>query len=259
MTCRLCCCIHEVVAVVPRWCATEEEALARELLGDATLLLVEDMDRPRRALRRYFGHVLRLIEASNVAEGIERGRSALPDLSVVMTDLDLPDGLGWQVIAVLHAYDPTLRFLVISGIQDTGPPDDLPAEVIDRTLFVDKPTSGGELLAAAAYVNHLVLKDRQAGKETTGSREGRSLIPPGSLWRPEIERRPEHPALSHRESQAMRGCILGLTNEQIAEQLGIAFGTARKHVSSGLKKLRVTSRRQVRAAIDRDRETTDRD
>jgi DNA-binding NarL/FixJ family response regulator len=246
MTCRLCCCIHEAVAsLVPRWCATEEETLARGLLGGATLLLVEDMEGPRRALRRYFGDALRLVEATNVTEGIAHGRMALPDLSVVMTDLGLPDGSGWQVVAALHSFDPTLRFLVISGIQDTGPPEDLPAAVIDRTFVVDKPTSGDELLAAAAYAHHLVRQERGAG-EGTG-------VSVGSRLEPRFARRPDHPALSHRESQAMRGCMLGLTNEQIAEQLGIAFGTARKHVSAGLRKLHVTSRREVKAAIDRDR------
>jgi len=196
---------------------------------------------------------LQLVEASNVAEGIANGRMALPDLSVVMADLDLPDGSGWQVIAVLHAFDPTLRFLVISGIQDTDPPDGLPAGVMDKILFVDKPTSGAVLLAAAAYVDRLVWKERRACAKAAGFPVERVPVPPGSTLRPKIERRPDHPALSHRESQAMRGCMLGLTNEQIAEQLGIAFGTARKHVSAGLKKLHVTSRRQVRAAIDRDR------
>jgi DNA-binding NarL/FixJ family response regulator len=241
------------VAVVPRWCATEEEALARELLGNATLLLVEDMDGPRRALRRYFGDALHLVEASSVAEGIASGRMALPDLSVVMTDLGLPDGSGWQVIAVLFAFDPTLRFLVISGLRDTDPPDGLPAGVIDRILFVDKPMSGDVLLAAAAYADRLVWKERRARAKAAGIPVEGAPVPPGRPARPKIARRPDHPALSHRESQAMRGCMLGLTNEQIAEQLGIAFGTARKHVSAGLKKLHVTSRRAVKDALDRDR------
>lgn len=256
MTCRPGCCNHDCVALVPSWCATEEEARARELMGAATVLLVEDMDRPRKALCRYLGGELRLVEATNVSEGIARGRSALPELSVVMADLSLPDGSGWEVIAVLHAYDPTLRFLVISGIQDTDPPEDLPEELLEKVLFVDKPTSGSEIIAVAAFAYHLVEQDREARDRAAG--RAAPPAPTAALSRPTIARRPDRNGLSRRESQAMRGCMLGLTNEEIAEQLGISFSTARKYVCAGLKKLRVASRHQVKAAMERGRRRGER-
>jgi len=225
----------------PGWCADEQEARAREILGGVTVLLVEDVDLTRRMLRRYFGAGFRLIEAASVSEAVDAGRSALPQLHVVMVDLGLPDGSGWQVVAELCASDPTLRFLVVSALEDTDPPPGIPAEILQRVLFVDKPTSGRELLAVAAYAYHLVRQDRGGGGGST---------PP----EPQVDRLPKHGGLSHRELQAMRGCIKGLTNREIAEQLGIAFSTARKHVSAGLEKLQVTSRRDVARALDRDRE-----
>jgi DNA-binding NarL/FixJ family response regulator len=197
-------------------------------------------------VRTYFGAELRLIEATSVDEAIAAGRSALPDLHVVMVDLGLPDGSGWQVVAELHACDPTLRFLVVSALEDTDPPAGIPAELLQRVLFVDKPTSGRELLAVAAYSYHLVRQDRGGGGST---------VPP----EPQVDRLPKHDGLSHRESQAMRGCMMGLTNQEIGEQLGIAFGTARKHVSAALEKLDVTSRDDVARALDGDRGRGERD
>jgi DNA-binding NarL/FixJ family response regulator len=227
---------------VPRWCRTKQEARAREILEGATVLLVEDEDLPRRGWCRYIGRTLRILEAVDVAHAMLVGRSALSDLDLAMVDLALPDGSGWEVIVELHALDPTLRFLVVSGLEETGPPEDLQQDLIDRLLFVDKPTSPAQILAAMAYAYHCVQQER-------GARDGSD-----APERPDVERCPKHEKLSHRESQAMRGCVQGLSNQEIAEQLGVAFSTARKHVSAGFSKLKVSSRQEVARAIERDRE-----
>jgi DNA-binding NarL/FixJ family response regulator len=180
-------------------------------------------------------------EAGSLAKALACGRRARSDLDLAMVDLDLPDGSGWRVILVLHALDPTLRFLVISGLEDTDPPKPLSPELRERVLFLDKPTCEHRLLVTAAYACRCVRQDR-------GLRD-----PSDAPFKPRIERRPKHEKLSLREAQAMRGCAQGLTNSEIAEQLGISFSTAVKYVGRGIGKLGVTSRHDVAAAIAHDR------
>jgi DNA-binding NarL/FixJ family response regulator len=153
------------------------------------------------------------------------------------------------VITALHASDPSLRFLVVSGQHDTDPPEEFEPELFDRILFVDKPTSGSQLLAAAAYARHFVRRARE-GAESVGQ-DGQPAVDSPLPPEPDARRRLGHEGLSHRESQAMRGCVLGLTNEQIAEQLGLSISSAKKYVSAGLKKLGVTSRYEVHWAMER--------
>lgn len=230
----------------------QEEARALELLQGATILLVEDLEIVRTSLRRLFTSALRVIEAGTVEQGVAAGRQTLPGLDLAIVDLGLPDGSGWDVITALHATDPSLRFLVVSGRHDTDPPEGFLPGLFDRILFVDKPTSGTQLLAAAAYARHLVQREREGAESGTTSGQ------PAAASQPPLEadahRRVRHEGLSHRESQAMRGCVLGLTNEQIAEQLGLSISSAKKYVSAGLKKLGVTSRYEVHWAMEREHE-----
>lgn len=232
----------------------QEEARALELLDGTTILLVEDLDIVRTSLRRLFTSSARVLEAGTVAQGIAAGGAALPGLDLAIVDLGLPDGSGWKVIEKLHARDPVLRFLVVSGLRDTDPPESVSPDLLDTILFVDKPTSRRQLLAAAAYACHFSRRERRGARDPDGSAGDDPALdasPPPEL---DVDPRIRHDALSHRESQAMRGCVLGLTNEQIAEQLGLSISSAKKYVSSGLKKLGVTSRYEVHWAVERDRE-----
>jgi DNA-binding NarL/FixJ family response regulator len=235
----------------------QEEARALELLEGTTLLLVEDLEIVRRSLRRLFTSSLRVIEASTVEQAIAAGREALPGLDLAIVDLGLPDGSGWDVITALHASEPSLRFLVVSGQQDTDPPEGFAPELFDRILFVDKPTSRSQLLAASAYARHFVRQEREeADSGATNGQPTAGAPPPPE---PDDHRWLRHEGLSHRESQAMRGCVFGLTNEQIAQQLGLSISSAKKYVSAGLRKLGVTSRYEVHWAIGRVHEDGGRD
>jgi len=225
----------------PRWFQTVQEAHAREVLQGATVLLVEDADVTRTVYCRYLGQTVHVHEAATLAKALACGRQIWRALDLAAVDLGLPDGSGWRVVFDLHALDPTVRFLVISALEDTSPPRPLSAELRERVLFLDKPTSEHKLLVTAAYAYHCVQQDR-------GLREASD-----APIKPQLERLPKHDKLSHRESQAMRGCVQRLTNQEIADQLGISFGTAKKHVRQGLQKLDVRSRHDVAHALDRDR------
>lgn len=222
---------------VPRWCGTAQEAHARLVLRGATVLLVEDVDVTRTVYCRYLGTSVNVHQAGDVAQALACGLRTWRDLDLAAVDLNLPDGSGWRVIFALHELDSTLRFLVVSALKDTSSPKRLSRKLRERVLFLDKPVSEHQLVVAAAYACCCVRHER--------GKCGASDVPP----RPQVGRRPRHEKLSLRESQAMRGCAVGLTNREIAAQLGISFSTAKKHVSAGFGKLEVSSREEVAEAI----------
>jgi DNA-binding CsgD family transcriptional regulator len=55
--------------------------------------------------------------------------------------------------------------------------------------------------------------------------------------------------LSPREREVLRMLCLGMSNRQIAEQLGVSPETVKTHVSGVLRKLRVESRGQAVARV----------
>jgi two-component system sensor histidine kinase/response regulator len=90
--------------------------LTREL-GIGTILLVED-DEP---LRKIIGRALRargyhVVEAGTVVQGKEALRATPPDL--LITDLNLPDGNGVEVVRECKALDALRPVLVMSGTQE---------------------------------------------------------------------------------------------------------------------------------------------
>ena len=77
------------------------------------LLIVDDSDLIRASLRRLLGSVagiLTISEATTLGEALESVRRNPPTL--VILDLNLPDGLGMNTIAELKRMSPTLRLAV---------------------------------------------------------------------------------------------------------------------------------------------------
>jgi signal transduction histidine kinase len=90
--------------------------LAREL-GISVILLVEDDEPLRRIIARALrARSYRVVEAGTVAEGLEALRATPPDL--LISDLNLPDGNGVEVVRACKALDQMRPVLVMSGTQE---------------------------------------------------------------------------------------------------------------------------------------------
>jgi DNA-binding NtrC family response regulator len=81
----------------------------------ATLLVVDDVAVIRRIVRRAIAKVCPtalVIAASTITEA----RQALQQRAVtaIITDYHLPDGTGLDVLRAAHAYNPTMRVVVMS-------------------------------------------------------------------------------------------------------------------------------------------------
>jgi len=90
--------------------------LAREL-GIGTILLVEDDEPLRKIIARGLrARSYRVVEAGTVKEGMEALRAGPPDL--LITDLNLPDGNGVELVRECKALDAVRPVLVLSGTQE---------------------------------------------------------------------------------------------------------------------------------------------
>ena len=129
-----------------------------------TILIVEDNANIRRFLRTTLEiEGYRALEASTVQESLERIDQELPDL--VLLDLALPDGSGWDFIAAARSRanaettDPSaspgarsergegagLPIVVLTASADHGMSER--ALAAGATAFLTKPISAAELMA----------------------------------------------------------------------------------------------------------------
>jgi two-component system, chemotaxis family, chemotaxis protein CheY len=119
-----------------------------------SILLIEDDEAVRRLFRAILEPVGYLIEeASTGWEGIRRYRQSPTDL--VMTDMDMPDGDGEDVIRQLRADYPDVKILAVSGSKGTEELRSV-AQRWGADAMLPKPVGVDELRAAVA----LSLQDR---------------------------------------------------------------------------------------------------
>lgn len=165
-----------------------------------------------------------------VAEA-DRGEEALdlylkntPD--VVMMDLQLSGINGIETSAILLEEDPNVRVLMFS----TFARDDEIQEALTTGIlgYLQKSAGRDELLKALRRVaeGHLYLE-------------------------PSLERRlsslKQGPVITEREREVLDLVARGRANKEIAELLGIAQDTVKRHVSNILQKLGVNDRAQATA------------
>lgn len=143
---------------------------------------------------------------------------------VVLMDLRMGRIGGIDAIHLLKQADPNARILVLSTFET---PKELKA-CFDQGAagYVKKETGPDELLTA--------LKTVAAG--------GRYL--PAAVERLLVQEQAQA-HLTHREQQLLELMALGLTNKQIAEQLGISANTVRVYTSDLFEKLGVANRTEA--------------
>jgi DNA-binding NarL/FixJ family response regulator len=178
-------------------------------------------------------------EAGTVAEAVELVRRESPD--VVLLDVHMPDGGGLAVLAQLGPESPATRFLALSV-------SDAAADVIAVVRagargYVTKTISPEDLLDAVRRVadGDAVFSPRLAGfvLDAFASRDV-----------PVVDE--ELDLLTARERDAMRLIARGYTYKEVAAELHLSVKTVETHVSSVLRKLQLSNRRELaRWATDR--------
>ena len=180
--------------------------------------IVEDHPLFRRALER-------LLEAQGwcvvFAEGtLADARSALQrsEVDVVLLDVALPDGSGYEMI---ESAPEKVGFLVVTS-QDDGA-SAAAAERAGATGFVSKLADDGAIAAA--------VRDVAAGRRTYAPR----LVVAETPAR-------DGDVLTQRERECLVLIAEGMTNREIASILGIGIETVKTHVASILLKSKASDR-----------------
>ena len=112
-----------------------------------TILIVEDNENIRRFIRTALeleGYTV--LEATLIQDGAAIARRERPDL--VVLDLALPDGSGWDFLQSMQSQPETrgLRVVILTASADHGMADrGLAAGAI---AFVTKPVAAAQLVAA---------------------------------------------------------------------------------------------------------------
>lgn len=190
------------------------------------ILLVEDHPVVRAGCRRLLENTpgLTLLEAATTADALRICAEAAPD--IVVLDLNLPDGTGFDVVASLRRAHPGTKILIFSMYED--------ASSITRALdagargFVTKNEDPAALLAALDTVARGELYLGQGLAEKLA----RARFAPAAA---------EAQAVSEREAQLLDLLADGRSIAEIAAALGVSYRTG-AHLAARLRgRLRLRS------------------
>lgn len=163
-------------------------------------------------------------EAPDGLQGVALARESQPD--VVIMDVEMPVMDGIEALRLIREHVPAAKVIMLS--------------VSEADEHVGRAMAHG----AHGYL----LKDLRPEDlfATIESVVGRGTTPPRADPPAEQARR-----LTRRELEILRLVADGLSNKEIALQIGIAEGTVKSHVHNALAKLQMTNRIQAATYIVR--------
>jgi len=169
-------------------------------------------------------------EAADGVEAVQMACDLKPD--VILMDMEMPRMGGLEAIQKIKEQCPDARILVLTSFSDDETV--FPAIKAGALGYLLKNTSPDLLLSSIRDVH-----------------KGNSSISPdiANKLMSELHRRSDLPPtkdpLTDREMDVLKLIALGMTNQEIADQLVISEGTVRTHVSNILSKLHLANRTQA--------------
>lgn len=194
--------------------------VGRELMGDERVLLVG--------------------QAACVRDARKLMRAE--EFDVLLADLNLADGTGFDLMALQRSLRPAAETVIISVME--GDAQLLQAIEQGAAGYLVKHSWFGSYVQAvlqvanggAAITPHLARRLLQRLRSANDERETETVVDPEKL--------------STREREILRHVANGYTSQEIADRLEIALMTVNTHVRNIYRKLQVRSRAQaVRAAL----------
>lgn len=199
--------------------------------------MVDDHLMFRDALRRACRDAPRMSlvgEAGTRRTAVEMIRLTRPD--IVLLDLNLPDGSGFDVVDEVQVFHPKVRFLALSC--HCNDYTLYQVEKADLHGFLDKNSQSIEMLHEAIRLIS----------------QGRCYFSPAFMEAKMARRRDPNSyvkVLSEREQEILRLIGMSLCDQEIADHLGISFKTVETHRGAILRKLGVANTpRLIRFAIE---------
>jgi two-component system response regulator DevR len=185
-------------------------------------------------------------EAASVAEALTRAAQDNPDL--VLMDIRLPDGSGLDACRALQQSQPNLRILVLTSFAD----DELIYEAVSLGVsgYVMKDIDPHGLIAA--------IRNVMGGRSVLAPNVSDRIV---RLVRSGERRSDAETRLAELSPQERRVVALvadGLTNKQIATQLGLSNNTVKNYLIGAYGKLGVKRRSEAAVCYYKGSRTTNR-
>lgn len=125
--------------------------MTARIIGGCTVLIVDDFPAilawATRAFERDGWSVLTAASAAEALSICAAERDAGRRISLLVTDLDLPEFDGVHLAKSIRAFDPLLPVVALSA--NVVIARDWSGEMLDRTVFFTKPVRASHLVAAA--------------------------------------------------------------------------------------------------------------
>lgn len=217
-----------------------------ETMPDVTLpcpvLLLEDDPAAQARIRSILRDIGYADSDTLAADSLAQARVVAKEnaIAFAIVDMHVPDGSGTELIAELSAADPALPILVISAWG--AAPALFSALQAGATGYLLKEREDIELLVSirsvlngGAPIDPFIAKHILA---LTLSDNAQTRAAPGYSLPPNL-------GITCRQLEILHGVARGLTNREIAAELGMSFHTVSGHVRNLYAKLTVTSRTQA--------------
>jgi DNA-binding NarL/FixJ family response regulator len=199
------------------------------------VLLIDDHELIRQGLARAFerdDEMSVVGQAGSVAEGIAAFTDLQPD--VVVTDLELPDGHGLEVVRHVRKTGDTVGLVVLT--MHAGDDQIFAAMEAGASAFVGKDSKATEVVSAARHAAVAPRTFLCAGLSAAMMRRATA---------------PATPKLSAREEEVLALLADGLGTSEIAGNLYLSESTAKTHITHIYQKLGATNRAQALVAAMR--------
>ena len=194
-----------------------------------TVLLVDDHELIRQGLARAFERddEMEVVgQAGGVSEALKVYGECRPD--VVVTDLQLPDGLGLEIVQAIREKTDAVGLVVLTMY--AGDDQIFAAMQAGASAFVGKDSRSSEVVSAAKHAAVAPRTFLCAGLSAAMMRRAAT---------------PAAPKLSSREAQVLVLLSDGLGTREIAQQLFMSDSTAKTHITHIYQKLGAANRAQA--------------
>jgi|1185.fasta_scaffold17595_2 DNA-binding NarL/FixJ family response regulator len=189
------------------------------------VLLIDDHDLIRQGLARAFERQEDFVvagQAASVAEGLRQFGALKPD--VVITDVRLPDGTGFDLVREIRKQGHDLGIVVLTMY--AGDEQLFAALEAGASAFVAKDAPADEVVAAA---RHAMVSPRSFAAADLAGAMRRRMTPAG-------------PQLTARESEVLSLLAQGFSVAAIARSMFVSESTAKTHISKIYEKLGASNR-----------------
>jgi len=195
----------------------------------STVLLVDDHELIRQGLARAFEREegLEVVgQAGTVAQALAAYADLLPD--VVVTDLQLPDGTGLDIVRSVRGSNATVGLVVLT--MHAGDDQIFAAMEAGASAFVGKDSRASEVISAARHATVAPRTFLCAGLSGAMMRRANA---------------PAAPRLSAREQEVLELLADGLGTAEISGTLYMSESTVKTHITHIYQKLGAANRAQA--------------